>query len=161
MRKILFILLAVSLFAVKGAATVITPNMAIQMANDFITKVDGIPSYQLTLSEVMTVYSTVNPSQPVYYIYDVKRGALKHHYIIVAGENSLVDVLAYGDGFLDVDNIPEPMSDLLDFYREQMEQLLQSPGSGGNAVRGRPDGESTTGTTVGPLLTTAWGQGNP
>lgn len=161
MRKTLFTLLAVSLFAVKGAATIITPNMAIQVANDFITKVDGISSYQLTLSEVMTVYSTVNPSQPVYYIYNAKRGAFKHHYIIVAGENSLVDVLAYGDGFLDVDNIPEPMSDLLDFYREQMEQLLQSPGSGGNAVRGRPDGESTTGTTVGPLLTTAWGQGNP
>lgn len=161
MRKALFILLAVSLFAVKGAATIITPNMAIQVANDFITKVDGISSYQLTLSEVMTVYSTVNPSQPVYYIYNAKRGAFKHHYIIVAGENSLVDVLAYGDGYLDVENIPEPMSDLLDFYREQMEQLLQSPGSGGNAVRGRPDGESTTGTTVGPLLTTAWGQGNP
>lgn len=161
MKRILFILLAVSFFALKGTATKITPNMATQMATDFMTSFDDISPYQLTLSEAMTVYSSVDQSQPVYYIYNVRWGTLKHRYIIVAGENSMVDILAYGDGYLDVDNIPEPMSVLLDFYREQIEQLLLSSGSGGAVVRGRPDGGQVSRTTVGPLLTTAWGQGNP
>ena len=115
MKKILFVLMAVSLFAVRGTATKITPNMATQMATDFIISVDGL-SIQPTLTEVMTVYSSVDQSQPVYYVYNVRWGFLKHRYIIVAGENSMVDILAYGDGYLDVNDIPEPMSVLLDFY---------------------------------------------
>ena len=162
MKKILFALLAVSLFAVRGTATKITPNMATQMATDFIISVDGL-SIQPTLSEVMTAYSTLDSSQPVYYIYNVTWGFgfNKHRYVIVAGENSIVDILAYGDGYLDADNIPEPMSALLDFYSEQIEQLLQSSGSGGTVVRGRPNGGGLTSTTVGPLLTSTWGQGSP
>lgn len=163
MRRLLLMLALISTLVVDVAAMRVTPEQATQFATDFINKLDGGDSpFQPNMDGVMTVYSVVDPTQPVYYIYNAKRGLGKSRFVIVAGENSVVNILAYGDGCIDVDNIPEAMTALLDYYRVQMEQLLQSSGSGnGDVWRGRPGSGSLVNTAGFSLLTTTWGQGRP
>lgn len=163
MRRLLLLMLTIGIFAVDGSAIKITPDEATQLAKDFVNFVEGGSGpFQPTVTVVKTVYSADDPSQPVYYICNARYGLFKKRFVIVAGETSVVDILAYGDGFLDVDNIPEAMSALLDYYSEEIGQLLQpsNPGNG-DIPRSRLDSGDLVNTTGFQLLTTKWGQYYP
>lgn len=153
-------LVAISTLVVDVSAMKITPDQATQIATDFINQMDGNP-FQPTMDRVLTAYSVVDPTQPVYYIYNAMWGINKKRFVIVAGENSVVGVLAYGDGLIDVNNIPEAMTALLDYYQVQIEQLLQSSGSGDGTEPRRRAGGTLVNTRGFQLLKSTWGQGRP
>ena len=76
----------------------------------------------------------------------------------MSAEDAAGTILAYGDGLIDVDNIPEAMQSLLDYYREQIEYLQNSGNVNNNASA---PAYRTPHTGVEPLLKTKWGQGAP
>ena len=92
-----------------------------------------------------------------YYAFNVAGGG----FIIVSGEDRAVPVLGYSDhGRIDFNNLPAPLKDLLDGYKAEIEFLRSYDGD--DLV---PTPASFTaggvGRTVGPLITSTWGQEMP
>ena len=93
-------------------------------------------------------------NQPVYYVFNADDG-----FIIVSGDDRAEDILAYGDGQFDINNIPCGMRCLLDTYKEQIELLQSNPKMQVEKIsQGTP---SLMATSVSPLLSTKWGQNSP
>lgn len=67
--------------------------------------------------------SSVNSSLNTYYIVTDN-----NKYYIFAGDDRFGHILGYGDGTLDMDNIPCGMQFLLDMYSERIDYLLAHPG---------------------------------
>lgn len=100
--------------------------------------------------------STSNAQQPVYYIFTTSDS-----YVIVSGDDRAVDILAYGDFCLDMNNIPLGMKDMLNQYRDAIEFLLENPTLKVNPVVGPSNTPSIKAASVGPLLTCNWDQEAP
>ena len=100
--------------------------------------------------------STINAQQPVYYIFTTSDS-----YVIVSGDDRAVDILAYGDYCLDMNNIPLGMKDMLNQYRDAIEFLLENPMLKVNPVVGPSNTPSIKAASIGPLLTCNWDQEAP
>ena len=79
----------------------------------------GSSDVRLALAEKNTNDFTKN----VYYIFNSN-----NHFVIVSGEDRGEQILAYGDGNIDVNKIPCNMKALLQGYREDIEYLQANPG---------------------------------
>ena len=88
-----------------------------------------------------------------YYVFNAEDG---NAFIIVAGDDRAVDVLAYGTQALDMDAVPCNMQWMLNQYKRQMDFL-----------RGHPDMcvsstmERSSGVNVSPLVSCTWNQRSP
>ena len=100
--------------------------------------------------------SRVDGSKPVYYIYTTKNS-----YVVVAGDDRAVDILAYGDYCLDVNNIAPGLQDMLNQYRDAMEFLQMNPNLKVDPVPSPQNTPKLRATSVGPLLTCNWDQDAP
>ena len=100
--------------------------------------------------------SKVNPQQPVYYIFTTRDS-----YVIVSGDDRAVDVLAYGDYCLDINNIPLGMKDMLNQYKDAIEFLQKNPSLKVKPVVSPLNTPSLKAISVGPLLTADWDQEAP
>lgn len=85
-----------------------------------------------------------------YYIVNTDNG-----FVIVSGDDRAQEVLAYGEGTVDLNTMPENMKFWLDYYRTQMEYLQAHPG----LVVEKPVIKRTQ--TVEPMLEAKWDQGSP
>ena len=94
--------------------------------------------------------STDALQRPVFYIFDVDGG-----FVIVAGDDRAEEVLAYGDGRLDLDNLPCNLQWMLDHYKEQIEWLFTHEDATVQRVHSAPT------TVIEPLLHCTWSQGAP
>ncbi len=107
----------------------------------------GLPAGNLQLlraepSDVMT-------GQAAYFIYNTDNA-----FVVVAGDDR-AGILAHGSAPLDMNRIPCGLQWLLEMYKGDVDFLLAHPQLNIAApVLG-------SGTSVAPLLTTQWGQGNP
>ena len=104
-------------------------------------------SLELAHVEKYTIGETVIP---VYYIFNASNA-----FVIVSGDDRAREILAYGDGSLDLDHLPGNMRYWLSMYKSQLEFLLNHPDIRVAApVLG-------TSQSVLPLLTANWSQNAP
>ena len=158
MKRLLFLSLVLALASsLPTAARVINPQDAQNAAIHLIDDVDGTGSSILS-QQVLTVVNSSDPSKGVLYVYNIIQRNSRGRFVIVSAEDAAGTILAYGDGLIDVDNIPEAMQSLLDYYREQIEYLQNSGNVNNNASA---PAYRTPHTGVEPLLKTKWGQGAP
>ena len=105
------------------------------------------------------VLSHAEPSAVVnsandYYAFNIKGGG----FIIVSGEDRGTQVLGYSDkGRFDTKNLPAPMVDLLNVYKQEIEFLQTYEG---DDLVPAPAAFQANGA-VGPLIQTTWGQEMP
>ena len=89
-----------------------------------------------------------------YYAFNIKGGG----FVIVAGEDRAVPVLGYSDkGSINFNNLPAPLKDLLNGYKAEIEFLRSYRGD--DLVLAAPSIQASG--TVGPLVSTTWGQEMP
>ena len=153
MRKLLF--LAALLFAATQAfAGHVDLAQAQMTAQNFLQnrvdakRLNAAPAGTLRLLHAET--GSQRLSQPVYYVFNTDNA-----FVIVAGDDRAQEVLAYGNGTLDMNNLPDNMKFWLNYYKMQMEYLQAHPG----LVVTKPairDGQS-----VEPMLEAKWDQGSP
>lgn len=108
------------------------------------------PAHAADLRQIYCESSEVLPQAVDYYVFDVADG-----FVIVAGDDRAEEVLAYGDGRLDLDNLPCNLQWMLDHYKEQIEWLFTHEDASVRRVRSAPT------TVIAPLLHCTWSQGTP
>ena len=89
---------------------------------------------------------------PVYYIFNSDNA-----YVIVAGDDRAQEILAYGEGNLDMSTMPENMKFWLGTYKNQIEYLQARPG----LVVEKPMMRTNRSVSVEPMLEARWDQGYP
>ncbi|MBR7012734.1 MAG: C10 family peptidase [Muribaculaceae bacterium] len=99
--------------------------------------------------------SVVNAKANDYYVFNMEGGG----YVIVSGDDRAEEILGYGSGHMDVNNLPCNVAWWLGHYKEQMEYLIANP----KLQVETPSMMSTTlrATTVPQLLTCTWDQEAP
>lgn len=96
--------------------------------------------------------SLANKDACDYYVFDAGSGDA---FVIVAGDDRAEAVLAYGEGALDLTDVPCNLQWMLDSYKEQMEYLLAHPDI-------QPEkAPQKASYRVSPLLPSNWSQGTP
>ena len=136
------------------AAAPVDVSVAQETALGFISGADAgsrmkAPAMPGGLRLVYCEPSEALPQAADYYIFDAD-GC----FVIVAGDNRAQAVLAYGDGPLDMDNLPCNLQWMLDHYEEQVEWLHAHP-------EARVTVPVTASTIIKPLLHCTWSQGTP
>ena len=100
--------------------------------------------------------SAVNAKANDYYVFNYDGGG----YIIVSGDDRAEEILGYGSGRMDVNNLPVNVAWWLNQYKQQMEWLIANPDA---QVETPSQTLSTmlTATTVPTLMTSQWDQEEP
>ncbi len=158
-QKIVF-LFALLLLTLQGWATPVDESAARMLVQDYLISMNGNKFKSLhalggsTLKLVHAEKSSVKMTQNSYYIFNTGDG-----FVIVAGDDRAEQILGYGDGELDMNDIPCGMQFMLDSYKEQIDYLFEHPGlvvetPSMNAPR-------LSASNVAPMLTAQWSQGKP
>ena len=106
----------------------------------------------LTLAHVERSESRLGAAD--YYVFNASDGSA---FVLVSGDDRIDAVLGYGDGTLDMNNLPCNLRWLLGMYKEQIEYLHAHPGV--VVAASRRATESTERYL--PMLTSDWSQGSP
>ena len=131
----------------------VDPSMAQEIAQRFVKSGASakLMSPAATMRLAHTEPSAERSSAVDYYVLNATDGSA---FVIVAGDDCVGEVLGYGEGSIDMDNLPCGMRWLLNDYRKQMEYLYATPTA--QAQR-----QSNSETTVMPLLSCLWSQSEP
>ena len=160
MKKLLVILL---LLPTMVLAAPVDPNLAQQIAQNFINSTDDSVSAQSPVNQPRRLKSVTKQSteaQP-YYIFNNEDGG----FVIVSGDDCATPVLGYStEGCIDLDNIPIQLQELLQAYaleiKEAVDNNLQATEDVTEAwatYRRAPQAQTTT-TAVSALIQTSWDQ---
>ena len=151
MRKMMF-LAAIALAAVQALAGNVDLMTAQSKARAFLTSKASkgrLMTSAPTVKWTHEVKNSSNASQAALYIVNTDKG-----YAIVAGDDRVSNVLAYGEGSLEsVNNLPESMQFFLEMYQAEVEYIQAHPGM---IVKNH----NRSGISVAPLLQTLWNQGS-
>ena len=120
------------------------------MMNQVASGLLKAPATQLKLTH--TEMNTRLTTTPVYYVFSDASS-----FVVVAGDDRAQEILAYGEGNLDMNNLPENMMFWLNGYKQQVEYLQAHPGM----VIDKPMLKANRGITVEPMLEAKWNQGYP
>ena len=108
-----------------------------------------------TLADVKLIHQEMSSSvvsQPVYYIFDSKNS-----FVIVSADDRAREILAYGNGTLDMNNLPGNMQFWLENYKQQIEYLQAHPGM----VVEKPAFKNNRIESIETMLEARWDQGYP
>lgn len=158
MKKILFF--TVMLFtAMQVAASDVNTSAAQSAAMRFLTNAasTGRRSAPASPSGIRLVHAeanSANAEQAVYYIFNTR-----DTYVIIAGDDRAEEVLAYGDGPIDMTDLPSNMRYWLDCYKQDMEYLQAHPEL--EVERPLHKAAPRPSASVEPLLTAMWDQQYP
>ena len=158
MKKFLFLLTA-TVVAMSLSAAPVDQTAAGKTAMRFLSHDNhGMINLPRTESPKLAKaeMSRVKSGESVYYIFTTP-----YSYVVVSGDDRAVDVLAYGDYCLDVNNIPPGLQDMLNQYRDAIEFLQKNPTLKVDPVPSPLNTPSLKATSVGPLLTCNWDQEAP
>ncbi len=146
------LLLLLTMSMGRMSAAVVDDAVARAVASDFMQSQIGKPllSDGGNLQLVYTEPSIALPGAADYYVFNGVDG-----FLIVAGDDRSDVVLGYGEGALDLNNLPCGMQWLLDEYRTRMEWLHTHP------EVDIKKSEASPSSVVEPLLTCRWGQQDP
>ncbi len=156
MKTKILLLMALVMVALQGWAAPVDLKKAQMVAQSFANANTG---YMAPLGHNGLKLAHVEQSgefadQPVFYVFNSEDG-----FIIVSGDDRADDILAYGEGTFDINDIPEGLRDLLDCYKEEIEYLQTNPMLEVKKVcQERP---SLNASSVSPLLRTKWNQNAP
>ena len=150
------LLVALALMTLSVGATGLDVDAARSRATGFLQSHRqgrrSVPNVALRLAHAEP--STVSAGQMAYYVFNSEGGDA---FVIVAGDDSAVQILAYGDEALDMANLPSNLQWWLDQYKVQIEWLVEQPQVVAPApVRARADD-----VVIEPLLKTIWHQSVP
>ena len=144
-----------SLWAMNALSAPVGLEKALAKASRFIQSVhhgkEALQAASFMASHVE--WSQINPAVVDYYVLNASDGST---WMIVAGDDRADEVLAYGEGSIDVTQLPCNMRDWLDMYKDQMEYLHAHPGALVGQCR-----QPESSTTVTPLLPCQWNQTRP
>ena len=100
--------------------------------------------------------SAVNVKANDFYVFNYDGGG----YVIVSGDDRAEEILGYGSGRIDMNNLPSNVAWWINHYKEQMEWLIANPQA---QVETTTQLMSTmfTATTVPMLMTSTWDQEEP
>ena len=135
--------------AAAGVDAVDARNTALQFLNHRQGSVLSAHPQQLTL--VHAEKSKADARLADYYVFNADDGSA---FVMVAGDDRAVDVLACGDHAIDMNDVPCNMQWMLDQYKRQMEFLRAHPD-----VRLRAAGQNSV--VVSPLVSCTWNQRAP
>jgi len=156
MRTTFIFLLTLVLVTVQGWAAPVKVSQAQMVAQNF-ANANGNFNASTTRSAMKLAYAEKSDKmkdQPVFYVFNSS-----DNYVIVAGDDRAEQVLGYGEGQFDVNDIPCGMRDLFNVYKEEIEFLQTHPKLTVERVsQGAP---SLMATSVSPLISTNWGQESP
>ena len=146
-------IIALALVAMTMTAAQLEVDAAQAVATRFMkSKSSGsLRSRLVTWQPVLTKPSAIQPAAADYYIFNTIDGS---NFVIVAGDDRAREVLAYGEGSFDPEQMPDNVKWMLDHYAEQMEYLHAHPDA-------KPHHSPTSDESVPQLLSTTWGQGAP
>lgn len=151
---------AIALASLHAMAGNVNPTDARLAANTFLKqqvaatpgtlKAPALSDLRLAHAENSSAVAGAND----YYVFNIAGGG----FIIVAGEDRAMPVLGYCDkGRFDFNNLPAPLKDLLVGYKAEIEFLQTYQG---NDLSLEPI-KFNDASTVGPLITSTWGQEMP
>ena len=150
MKKILFLavllLTATQAFAGQVSLTQAQAKAMHFLQSNNLNRLNGAPVSNLKLLYAET--GEVRMATPAYYIFNADNS-----FIIVAGDDRAEEILAYGEGTLDMNTIPENMKFWLSYYAKQIEYLQQNPDL---KVR-KP--ALRDGVDIEPMIEAMWDQG--
>lgn len=160
MKQKFLLLISLVLLAVQGWALPVDESSARAIVQDFVIEKRGInpnsvptsgsSDFQLLHAEMSSVNVTMN----AYYIFNTGDG-----FVIIAGDDRAEQILGYGDEELDMNDIPCCMQFMLDSYKEQIDYLLEHPEL--EVETPSMNAPMLTATSVAPMLTAKFGQGEP
>ena len=152
-KKYCILMTVIALMAMNGEAAVIDQAGAQSVAMSFINSQHSgkLASATGPLQLVHAERSSALMTACDYYVFDVGGDA----FVIVAGDDRAENVLAYGDGAINLTDAPCNLRWMLGNYKEQMEYLLAHPDFQPAEV---PKNASYR---IGPLLPCNWSQGRP
>lgn len=160
MKQKFFLLVSLVLLAIPGRAAPVDESSARAIVQDFIVEKRGVSPNSVPTAGGNTVQllyaemSSVSVTQNAYYIYSTGDG-----FVIVAGDDRAEQILGYGDGDFDMNNIPCGLQAMLNIYKEQIDYLLEHPGL--KVEKPSIKTPMLRGTSVEPLLKAEWDQTDP
>ena len=148
-----FIIVALALISIGASAAPIDVTTAQRMAQQFLSGPSGTKlnashsAMRLSHSEI----SSVKADMADYYVFNASDNKA---FVIIAGDDRVGDVIGYGEGPIDMNDIPCGMQWLLNDFKKQMEYLYATPTA--QVIR-----QTRSETTVMPLLSCLWSQSEP
>ena len=100
--------------------------------------------------------SRVNDQMNDFYVFNCDGGG----YVIVAGDDRAEEILGYGSGYFDMNNLPDNVAWWMNHYKEQMEYLLAHPKLQVQTLSQQMSGKLTA-SDVPAMLTCKWDQAAP
>ena len=100
--------------------------------------------------------SRVNDQMNDFYVFNFDGGG----YVIVAGDDRAEEILGYGSGYFDMNNLPDNVAWWMNHYKEQMEYLLAHPKLQVQTLSQQMSGKLTA-SDVPAMLTCKWDQAAP
>ena len=155
-RRLLFLLALVLMTSTAWAAPV-DALRAQQMAQNFAVSMTGNTRLLASPASMRLAHAELcgtKSSQVAYYVFNTDDS-----FVIIAGDDRAVEVLGYGDGQLDVNNIPCGMRAMLNQYKEQIGFLHSHPKLAVEKVASAS--ASLKATARLDTLKTKWGQRSP
>ena len=156
MKTKLILFMFLSLFVVQGWASPVDLSKAQAIAQSFASangSFNALPlGYGLKLAHAEQSGKLKN--QPVFYVFNTDES-----YVIVSGDDRAEDILAYGEGQFDINDVPCGMRCMLNIYKEEIEFLQINPKL--KVEKYTQETPSFTATSVSYLLSTTWGQESP
>jgi hypothetical protein len=152
MKRLLFAA-AIMLTATQAFAGQVTVTQAQAKAQHFMQSTTASRLNIVPVSNLRLLYTEMGESRlspAAYYVFNADNA-----FVIVAGDDRAQEILAYGEGALDIETLPENMRFWLGYYKRQMEYLQAHPG----LVVEKP--LSNRGESVEPMLEATWDQGAP
>lgn len=127
MKKVLYVTMAMVMTMLNAWAASIDEATARNNVQQFLNSHSGGSGTRNTIlpneaSLIYTEASSVFSGQAAYYIYSTDDS-----FIVVAGDDRVQGVLAYGDGPIDLNNIPCGLQYLLDQYKGEVDYLFVHP----------------------------------
>ena len=159
MRHVTFkimLLAALALMAMRLGAASVDADAARSRASSFLQSQRqgrlSAPNVALRLAHAEP--STVSAGQTAYYVFNSEGGDA---FVIVAGDDRAEEILGYGDGSLDMNDLPCNLQWWLDQYKAQIEWLINQP----EVVTPTPVRARADDLVIEPLLKTIWHQVTP
>ena len=162
-RRLISLVLLVSLAVLSfhAVADHVSATQARTMANSFVkSHFKASPGSYMAPAASDLVLAHAEPSSKlphanVYYIFNIKGGG----FVIVSGEDQAAPVLGYSDkGQIDVNNMSEPLKEVLDGYKDEIDYLLTHDIKA-SQIRSPRFTDSEGG--VEPMVKTTWGPEEP
>ncbi len=146
---------ALALIAITAAGAEVNLTAAQASASRFVKSHARAGAFMAPGAEMRLAHiekSVAHADAADYYVFNASDGSA---FVIVAGDDRAEEILGFGEGSMDMDNLPCNLQWLLRTYQEQMEYLHAHPTA--TVQRAAPYND----VTIAPMVTCNWNQRAP